>query len=186
MGMQVHAEGIEQAEQPPSCCSSSASWGRGTGSGGRCRLRICTGIEGLFAGLPAKNSTLVQAFCQSVATQLDQRHQRHQHGDHGQHDLAVEALVAIPVGDVAQPSGTDRPGHGRGVDQGHQGDGETADNARQRFGQQHMPDNVPAPATHGLRGFHQAMVDFAQADLGDPAKNGVAAMVSGTTAAHTP
>ncbi|MNC36575.1 hypothetical protein D3C75_851030 [compost metagenome] len=31
-----------------------------------------------------------------------------------------------------------------------------------------MPDNVPASAAHGLRSLHQAVVDFAQADLGNP------------------
>ena len=31
-----------------------------------------------------------------------------------------------------------------------------------------MPDDVPAPAAHGLCSLHQAVVDFAQADLGNP------------------
>ncbi|MNP09202.1 hypothetical protein D3C76_1012950 [compost metagenome] len=35
-----------------------------------------------------------------------------------------------------------------------------------------MPDDVPAPAAHGLRGFHQAMVDFAQAHFGNACKEG--------------
>ncbi|MCY1424764.1 hypothetical protein D9M71_405260 [compost metagenome] len=33
-----------------------------------------------------------------------------------------------------------------------------------------MPDDVPAPAAHGLCGFHQTMVDLTQADLGNPRK----------------
>ncbi|MNN49168.1 hypothetical protein D3C81_1636780 [compost metagenome] len=30
-----------------------------------------------------------------------------------------------------------------------------------------MPDDMPALATHGLRRFHQAMIDFAQAHFGN-------------------
>ncbi|MCY1431186.1 hypothetical protein D9M71_471490 [compost metagenome] len=33
-----------------------------------------------------------------------------------------------------------------------------------------MPDDVPAPAAHGLRRFDQAVVDLAQADLGNARK----------------
>ena len=45
MGMQVHAEGIEQAEQARFLLEQQCQLGQGTGSGGRCRLRICTGAE---------------------------------------------------------------------------------------------------------------------------------------------
>ena len=55
-----------------------------------------------------------------------------------------------------------------------------------RFRQQHVPDNMPALKAHRLRRFRQPFIHFAQTHLRDAGKNGVAASVSGTTAAQTP
>src|SRR5437879_3752510 len=58
----------------------------------------------------------------AIADHLQQLHQNDQQRHSDQHVVGLVAEVAVAIGEVAEPTGTDRAAHGGVADQGDRGD----------------------------------------------------------------
>ena len=89
-------------------------------------------------------------------------HEEDQHQHHGQHDFRQEALVAVADAQITQPTAANGARHGRVASQTHEGNGQARNNAGQRLGQQHLPDDLAGGGAHGLGGLDQTVVHLTQ------------------------